>query len=364
MAASPKRKVSSFSLSFLDIMVCGFGAVVLLVLIINADTLSEREHRVAEAANQRLQEEMEHRVAMSHLEQRRAELVDLENDLASLKGQSAALQTELEQLNAAVAAGGGQGAEREKRALQQELVALEEKYKSLAKQKTLERQVGRQTRAVVGPGNRQYLTGLKLTGERVLILIDSSASMLDTKIVDVVRRKVRDADSRRSAPKWQRAVATAEWIVANLPSTSSIQIHHFSSSTQSFGGKSGESWTPVTRFERVDEMMAELRKVAPLGGTNLGAPFLKARSMAPKPDNIILLTDGLPTLEKKRAGSGTIDGAGRVKLYERAKKKLPAGVPVNTILFPIEGDPLAAALFWKLAVDTGGSFFTPTRDWP
>jgi hypothetical protein len=30
----------------------------------------------------------------------------------------------------------------------------------------------------------------------------------------------------------------------------------------------------------------------------------------------------------------------------------------------MEGDPLAAALFWKLAVDTKGSFFTPTADWP
>ena len=139
MASSPRKKVSSFSLSFLDIMFCGFGAVVLLVLIINADTLSEREQRVAEAADKRLQEEMEHRVTMSHLEQQRAEIAVLEKDLASLKQQSAAQLAELEELEAEVAAGGGQGAERQKRELQRELVALEKKYKSLAEQKTLER---------------------------------------------------------------------------------------------------------------------------------------------------------------------------------------------------------------------------------
>jgi hypothetical protein len=53
-----------------------------------------------------------------------------------------------------------------------------------------------------------------------------------------------------------------------------------------------------------------------------------------------------------------------VKLYREAIKSLPAKVPVNTILFPIEGDPMAASLFWELAVTSGGSFLTPTRDWP
>ena len=37
-----RRPVSAFSLSFLDIMFCGFGAVVLLVLILNHDTVRAR----------------------------------------------------------------------------------------------------------------------------------------------------------------------------------------------------------------------------------------------------------------------------------------------------------------------------------
>jgi hypothetical protein len=43
---------------------------------------------------------------------------------------------------------------------------------------------------------------------------------------------------------------------------------------------------------------------------------------------------------------------------------LPIGIPVNTILFPMEGDPEAAAMFWQFAMTTKGSFLTPSRDWP
>jgi hypothetical protein len=43
---------------------------------------------------------------------------------------------------------------------------------------------------------------------------------------------------------------------------------------------------------------------------------------------------------------------------------LPAGIPVNVILFPMEGDPVAASAFWKLAQATGGSFMSLSEDWP
>jgi len=39
-------------------------------------------------------------------------------------------------------------------------------------------------------------------------------------------------------------------------------------------------------------------------------------------------------------------------------------VPVNVIMFPMEGDPMAAAAFWNLARTSGGAFLSPSRDWP
>ena len=43
-----RRQVSPFSLSFLDIMFCGFGAVVLLVLVLDHDTVRARSKTFAD----------------------------------------------------------------------------------------------------------------------------------------------------------------------------------------------------------------------------------------------------------------------------------------------------------------------------
>ena len=43
-----RRSLTPFSLSFLDIMFCGFGAVVMLVLIINTQTVQARNEAFAD----------------------------------------------------------------------------------------------------------------------------------------------------------------------------------------------------------------------------------------------------------------------------------------------------------------------------
>jgi hypothetical protein len=43
---------------------------------------------------------------------------------------------------------------------------------------------------------------------------------------------------------------------------------------------------------------------------------------------------------------------------------LPRNVPVNIILAPMEGDPMAASEFWQLAQVSRGSFMSPSKDWP
>jgi hypothetical protein len=66
----------------------------------------------------------------------------------------------------------------------------------------------------------------------------------------------------------------------------------------------------------------------------------------------------------KRPSSKRVSGKKRLKLFEKAVQKLPGRVPINVILYPMEGDPFAAGAFWKLARDTRGSFFSPSKDWP
>ena len=90
-----------------------------------------------------------------------------------------------------------------------------------------------------------------------------------------------------------------------------------------------------------------------------------ALDLSPAPDNIYLVIDSLPTQgQNKPSSRGTVTGRQRVRFFERAVSLLPVGIPVNIILFPMEGDPRAASAFWQLARATGGSFLTPARDWP
>ena len=87
-------------------------------------------------------------------------------------------------------------------------------------------------------------------------------------------------------------------------------------------------------------------------------------TQARRAGSILLITDGLPTQGSKKPGGTTVSADQRLAHFGKAVASLPAGIPVNTILLPMEGDAYAAAAYWKLGVDTGGSFLTPARDWP
>ena len=345
-------------------MFCGFGAVVLLVLIINTNIVESRKDKVADRRLELLQQQQ---VTTALREKQK----QLENDDMSLKRHINSLSRSHKLVSKTI---NGQVDISDKQPAQEasrEITKLENELKILQSEKTqLEteiketRNLGSKVRQFEGEGNRQYLTGLKLGGKRTLLLIDSSASMLDIKIVDIIRLKVRDESTRRSTEKWQKAVATVEWIVANLPPDSSIQMFSFNTEIIPLTKEKTTSWEKTSDFLKIDARVERLKQLAPEKGTSLELAFRKARTISPRPDNIILITDGLPTQGNTISPTGAVSGEKRVRLFEQAVKNLPSGVPVNIILFPIEGDPMSSVLFWKLAIDSGGSFFTPTRDWP
>ena len=364
MATKNRRGSSSFGLSFLDVMFCGFGAVVLLVLLLSGKVINSRQQQVDELRPELVRQRSALRQATEEREQLAKMLETLETEVAALKQQTLSQAIAKEQLETA-AISKAQEAEQQQAilSLQAELRELERQRRQQLSQQTAADEKARRVRTFEGEGNRQYLTGLKLGGKRVLLLVDASASMLDRKIVDIIRLKVRNEEIRKLAPKWQRAKQTMEWLVANLPPDTSISIHLFNQGVRRLG-ETQEQWVAVTDSKAINTVLRELQEVAPIGGTNLELAFKKARSLLPRPDNIILLTDGLPTTNRENPRAATITSKARAALFERAVNHLPEGVPVNTILFPMEGDPLAAVLFWQLAVESNGSFLTPTRDWP
>ena len=364
MSATRRRESSSFNLSFLDIMFCGFGAVVLLVLLINSNTVSSRRevHEDLRAEVMRLERKAE--AGREYLVEVKNSLQQTDEEVVITRGRAERVLARIRELTEELANMQNRTLARKEHVnkLQSDLKTLDTTHRRMGAEIKADR--GRQVRRFEGEGNRQYLTGLKLGGRRILLLVDTSASMLDSSVVNVIRRRNMDDASKRLAPKWQQVRQTVSWLAANVPPSSSLQIISFATKPKSLAEASSLGWIAAADNTKVNGMIKRLNQETPGGGTSLENVFAAAASLSPRPDNIVLLTDGLPTQGKDRPRGSTVSGEQRVKLFERAIKKLPRNVPVNTILFPMEGDPLAAALFWKLAVDTRGSFFTPTSDWP
>ena len=361
-----RKNLSSFNLSFLDIMFCGFGAVVLLVLIINANTISSRREHHEDLRADVVRVEKEIKVGRDHLVELKNSLQLQEQQVVNTRGRSNEVLALIARVKEELADFRNQTIAKKKHInqLESDLKSLDLEHRRLGSELKADQEQGTKVRRFEGEGNRQYLTGLKLGGKRVLLLVDASASMLDKTIVNVIRRRNLDDETKRKSAKWQQAKKTVEWLIANLPPESTLQVYGFNTEPFSLLPENEGRWTAATDTQTVGKIITELNRRVPEKGTSLENAFSVVKSLRPKPDNILLITDGLPTQGRRKPSNSTVSGKQRLKYFEQAVKTLPPGIPVNTLLFPMEGDPMAAVLYWKLAVDTGGSFLTPSRDWP
>lgn len=365
MAAIKKRRsaFSPTSLAFLDVMSCGFGAVVLIFLILDHQ-MSEQEPQVDPALmNEVRLLERDIQEGQENLVQVRNTLAEVDLQVVEAQGLATRIQTEitdfLEQLaNMENTVTSEESLEQ----LRTEIRTLEEELQRM--QASAIEETGLNASAFVGEGNRQYLTGMFLGGNRILILIDTSASMLDETLVNILRTRNMSDDNKRKAAKWQRAVRTVEWISSQMPVASQYQIYGFNAGfTSALPGTEG-SWLEVADRDELNRSLEGVKSFIPTQGTNLASVFQAAAQMSPPPDNIYLITDGLPTLSNQRSADNLVTPQQRLELFEDAVEYLPDRVPVNVILLPLEGDPSATAAYWQLAQISRGSFLTPARDWP
>lgn len=362
--ARRKRSFNTFNLSFLDIMSCGFGAVVLVFLIIdhsievqsrelNADLLSE-----VNMLEEDIREGEEGLVAL------RNALDDTDLAIVEAEGRASRVTEEIDRYEALIRdlAEDGYTDDDAIEKLKAEIQSLEEEVKRL--REAAKEEGGRSARTFTGDGQRQYLTGLNLGGRHIAILLDSSASMLADKLVNVIRLRNMGEDVQRASGKWQRAVNTVNWLSAQLPVDASYQVITFNTEARSVLPDSDGQWLEVANQPQLESVGTALGKLVPGGGTSLHNAFVALGRLSPMPDNIFLITDGLPTQGANPPRGTKVSGNERVKLYRDAIRSLPQNVPVNIILAPMEGDPMAASEFWQLAQATGGSFMSPSRDWP
>lgn len=350
-------------LSFLDCICCGFGAVILMFMIVN-----HASRQTAERGNEELVQRVDSRE--QEILDGRQKLLSMRAALASVQDATRTATAEAKRLREQIAAAtaalpdleGDQSAGRTRlQAMQAELIALEAKVQALRAQAadTPPPTPGNAAREVAGEGARQYLSGLSVTGRRIAILVDTSASMLGYTILDVIRTRNLGDAARGSAPKWRRAVAAADWLTAQMPDGAQYQLIAFN---ETAAPVSGSGWLPAKKAT-LDESMRVLRSRLPERGTSLHAAFAAVAALGAPPDQIFLLTDGLPT-QGAQVKTGSVSARKRLEHFNDAARRVPRGAEVNVILLPMEGDPQAAGAYWQLSRATGGSYLAPSKDWP
>ncbi|EED34766.1 putative secreted protein, containing von Willebrand factor (vWF) type A domain [Luminiphilus syltensis NOR5-1B] len=359
-----KRQASTFNLSFLDIMSCGFGAVVLVFLIIDHSMEVESKTLNAEVLSEINLLDEDIREGEAGLVRLRNALEGIDDDIVETQGRARRVTEEIDDYEALIASleADGYTTDDDVEALKAEVNRLQEEVKKL--QEAADSEAGRSAREFVGEGNRQYLTGLNLGGNHIAILVDTSASMLSDQLVNVIRLRNMQENVQREAAKWVRTLDTIDWLTAQLPINARIQLIGFNTKTTFLNDQGPGQWLEVADTPRLEAATQALRATLPAGGTSLHNAFDALGQLTPSPDNIFLITDGLPTQGDSPPNSTTVSGNDRLRLFRQAVRKLPQGVPVNIVLAPMEGDPMAASEFWQLAGVTGGSFMSPSSDWP
>ena len=358
-----QRESNLFTLSFLDVMSCGFGAVILLYVIIlqynqdfeSSDTVSKPQANSEQISI--LEQKLKRLLALEESEAERLNRIALDDqkkitsiELAEIRVKNLIAENEekklkLQEVQKRVSTGASKQGFLEDQELEQ-VTAL----------KATMNQAG---------GFKEVLTGMRLGGSHILILLDSSSSMLAEDLVNIIRRRNMVEQEKILSPKWQRGIAFVEWIMEKIPEEAKYQVVLFNEKANYVLPGTARTWLDGSDGEIREKIQTSLKGIAPAGGTSLYQAFSVLSSLSPMPDNIYLLIDSLPTMNKNIPKDYTVSSQDRREYFKKSVSSLPKKVPpINIILFPMEADPYAPIEYWELADKTGGSFIQPQKDWP
>ena len=363
-----RREFSVFNLSFLDVIACGFGAVILFFIIINSevktrstnvnkDMLNETEFleervidgkdRLAEIKNNIEKTESEKQIVEGSIQELIQRIKELELELSILEEKSPSLVTAIEQLQTDI----------------KNAIELKNRLQSQADSK--EKIPGESLISFPsGTSNKQYLSGFKVEGNHVLLLVDASASMLGRTVGDVLRFTKLPDNRKRNTPKWRQVVNSVNWMSSKLDVGQNFQIYTFNTESGSVIDEMNEQWIEVKDGSEIENSITALREVVPEDGTNLYAAFAAASKLEPPPDNIYLLTDGLPTQSPDYLVKDYVTYEDRIKHFVRGTNQRPKSSVLHVLFYTMEGDPGAPKFYFDLAQTTEGSFTVVSRDWP
>ena len=352
--ARKRRQTEVFSLSFLDCICCGFGAV-LLIFLLTISKKGDVDQADVDLARERLRQiQTEVKRNQEDLDRLAAALAQARQDLTDAERRVEQDRTRISDRR------------RELLLMLQQTGALRDALQTLLGEKqALPTEAEPPPVPVPNVDRRQYLTGVKLHGEFVVFLLRASGSMLDDTIDGAAARLADPDDKKREAPKWRKVIEALTWMLAALEPGTRFQILVFNEETVPLLPGRGEEWFNPQDRETMTQILTRLNAIVPKGPANLERAFSTLRALPRLPDSVVLLTDGLPTRSDSLALEGDIDEASRVRFFEIAARQLPPRVPVSTILFPLlTGDPGAPGLFWELANATKGALVSPSKSWP
>ena len=353
-----KKRNNDFSLSFLDIMACGLGGVIIIFLLLDnkpnsiiTDSNTNNEILIGEieslsnsnlelsTANQKLELNIEN-------ERNKLSIIDKQNE--TLERKITNIDKDSEEINI-------------------EVSQLKEKISKMP-QEIIEDPISNDELF-----EENYIEGLTIEGKKICILLDSSSSMTDEKLLEIIKRKNLSDEEKKKGPKWKRSLDIVKWILARAPKESNIAVIRFSETAKYIAKESFQT----KNKNDLKTIFLGLNNIIPNGPTNLLSALIQAAKF--KPTNIYLITDGLPTFGGERfkslnpfnkcdsiiGSSNKISGECRVKLFNQSIKYVSNnGAKIDIILLPVEGDPQASPEMWKWASDTGGLLITPAKNWP
>ena len=207
--------------------------------------------------------------------------------------------------------------------LKADLKQIEEERKRLPAGTPAEGKPGNRVKGFVGSGDRQYLRAqARRRAHRDPRRRLGQHARRDRRQRDPVAQHAGVAALR--SEKWRRTVATVDWLTAQIPSKSRFQVIAFNVKAWPIVPDSTGRWLDGNDAQALTDVVTHLRRTVPADGTSLENAFTMMNSLTPAPDNVFLITDGLPTqgaspplVQKDRRRRP------RLRLFERALAKFP-----------------------------------------
>ena len=303
MRSKKRTETNVFSLSFLDIIACGFGAIVLLLLIVKVGEKGTDEDLTND---------------------------DLLKKLFSLQDRQIPLDSKVNSLN--------------QRMEDLSLELNKEESLKLTKQEDLNSI--RNEQIVIGKIKSRLTHAQQTLTDEMKALLDQSERDVEVGGIPV--------DSEYTFITFNENVVSltdSKWLNSSDAKVTNIVLN----ALDQLAPTGGTNLEKALVFVKSIKPMPDALYLITDGLPTLGEEVEKFSSG--------FLEKCFRTKQRQKK---TISSNCRHQLFQKAKKGFLEGrkIKTSTILLPLEGDPRAALDYWNLSIQSGGLLISPSLDWP